>query len=150
MTLNRSRLALLAMFGLTALPFALAQWSYQQLRQAPPGAHTVGTLQVAPALPATGQWRLLALSADCRALAGLSIQADRIRRAQPPQASRLQLEQACASRLDTGLQLVDPHGNAVLFYAQAQLDDATVRGRVIREIGQVLRRNPALGARRPT
>lgn len=151
-----SRLTLVTILGLCILPVGLAHWAWHWAR--PSGGDTYGQLLAQPMLaPSAAQtWQLLAhIESQCPTASGVAnadlaqlLQSARqLRLAQGRDQQRIAVG-ACLPLgrvMPSGLYLIDPHGNAVLRYTRAQLQDAAGRQAVLREIGKVLKNNQGLG-----
>ncbi|MGL6042208.1 MAG: hypothetical protein ACRC01_13540, partial [Deefgea sp.] len=117
---SKSRLALLAILLLCIAPIVLAQWMWS--RGEVQGGHTYGQLLAKPAIERDTQWRLLAhdpagCSAQVHRLAQSALQ---FQTAQGKERERIRSIAACDLTLPQqfalGIYLIDPHGNAVIFY----------------------------------
>jgi hypothetical protein len=142
-------MTLLAILGLCIAPIVLAQWLWSQGQVQ--GGQSYGQLLAQPALSHDTQWRLVAHDpAGCTtALQSLAQSAQQLQTAQGRERERIRSVAACASALpqqfSLGLYLIDPHGNAVIFYPPEQLAQVVGRQKVIREIGTILKNNRGLG-----
>lgn len=149
MTLQyRNKMILLAILGMCMLPILLAQLAWQWAR--PQGGSSFGQLLAQPLLePATPPvWQLLAYSQDgCGTQSHeLAQWAGQLQKAQGRVQERIRVA-ACPSlppSMQSGIYLIDPHGNAVLRYTPMQLAEAGGRQAALREIGRVLKNNPGL------
>ncbi|WP_156939089.1 hypothetical protein [Deefgea rivuli] len=146
---TKSRLILLAILGLCIAPIVLAQWLWSNGQVQ--GGQSYGQLLAQPALSRDAQWRLVAHDpAGCTAsLHSLAQSAQQLQIAQGKERERIRSVAACDSTLpqqfSVGLYLIDPHGNAVIFYPPEQLAQVLGRQKVIREIGKILKNNRGLG-----
>ena len=146
---TRSRLAFIAILSLSIAPIVAAQWLWQRGDVA--GGKTYGQLLAQAVMPAQSQWQLAAHdAAGCTPQATqLSHAAQQLQKSQGREGERLAIRPACHSALPaqfaTGIYLIDPHGNAVIYYTKQQLADVAGRQKIIREIGQILKNNRGLG-----
>ncbi|MGL4996596.1 MAG: hypothetical protein ACRC6G_10555, partial [Deefgea sp.] len=130
-------------------PIVLAQWMWS--RGEVQGGRTYGQLLAKPAIERDTQWRLLAHDpAGCSPqLQNLAQSAQQLQIAQGKERQRIRSIAACDLTLSPqfalGLYLIDPHGNAVIFYQPKQLSQVDGRQKVIREIGKILKNNRGLG-----
>ena len=154
---QRGRWLLLGLFAMAAVPILAAQAAFQWWR--PQGGNTFGQLIAQPAAAADSHWRLVAVEHDCgqrwqqlllasrqlRLAQGLD--SERITRATSGtcQAAYLAALPAAPLLSQPGLYLLDPHGNAVVRYAPAQLSNDADRRKVLKEIGTLLKNNKGLG-----
>lgn len=146
---TKSRLTLLAILLLCVAPILLAQWVWS--RGEVQGGQSYGQLLAKPAIERDTQWRLLAHDpAGCSTqLKGLAQSAQQLQIAQGKERNRIRSVAACDQTLPPqfalGIYLIDPHGNAVIFYPPAQLSQVDGRQKVIQEIGKILKNNRGLG-----
>jgi hypothetical protein len=145
----KSRLTLLVILLICLAPIVLAQWLWS--RGEVQGGNSYGQLIAQPAIERDAQWRLLAhdpagCSAQVQTLAQSAVQ---LQTAQGKERDRIRSVAACDRSLPQqfalGLYLIDPHGNAVIFYPPEQLAQVEGRQKVIREIGKILKNNRGLG-----
>ncbi|WP_018152997.1 hypothetical protein [Leeia oryzae] len=150
---------LLIMLGICLLPWLAAELAFRFFP--PQGGQSYGELLAEPLLKPDPQWRLLAHDpAGCsQALAGFALVARQVSLAQGREMDRIRPEQTggCEKPLvaskdytalqsrGAGLYLIDTHGNAVVRYSASQLADDEGRKQVIKEVGLLLKNNPALG-----
>ncbi len=146
---TKSRMPLLAILLLCIAPIVLAQWLWS--RGDVRGGDSYGQLLAKPAVNPDIQWRLLAHDpAGCSAqLHSLAQSAQQFQIAQGKERERIRSIAACdltlSPQFSLGLYLIDPHGNAVIFYQPEQLSQVDGRQKVIREIGKILKNNRGLG-----
>ncbi|MDW5417367.1 hypothetical protein R6242_12390 [Iodobacter sp. CM08] len=150
----KGRTVLIACFMLSLLPILAAQAVWQWWR--PVGGNSFGELLATP-IAAPGPWRLAAADAACGDVhSKLLFAAGQLRLAQGEASQRMVRASFCPSNSadiaylpshapSSGLYLIDPHGNAVLRYSTEQLSNDDGRRKALKEIGQVLKNNKALG-----
>ncbi|WP_373973973.1 hypothetical protein NT239_09970 [Chitinibacter sp. SCUT-21] len=149
---SNPRLVLVAILSICILPLLLAQAAWQWAR--PQGGQSYGQLIAEPLLApdAVAKWQLLPHTASTCSdrdaeFAQLLQSAQHLQRAQGRDQTRL-IVNSCpvfSKTMPNGLYLIDPHGNAVLRYSLAQLQDAKGRQTALREIGKILKNNQGLG-----
>lgn len=146
---NKSKMTLVMILVLCIAPIVIAQWLWSNGQVQ--GGHSYGQLLAQPALSSDPQWRLLAHDpAGCTPrVHSLAQSAKQLQIAQGKERERIRSVAACDSSLppqfSLGLYLIDPHGNAVIFYPPEQLAQIVGRQKVIREIGTILKNNRGLG-----
>lgn len=146
---TKSRLVFIAILLICIVPIGLAQWVWS--RGEVQGGQTYGQLLATPAIEQDAQWRLVAHDPNgcSTALKSLAQSAVQLQTAQGRERDRIRSVAACDRSLppqfELGLYLIDPHGNAVIFYPPEQLAKIEGRQKVIREIGKILKNNRALG-----
>ncbi|MBY0446868.1 MAG: hypothetical protein K2Q15_16860 [Burkholderiales bacterium] len=150
----KGRTVLIACFMLSLLPVLAAQAVWQWWR--PAGGNSFGELLATP-IASPGPWRLAAADAACSDVhSKLLFAAGQLRLAQGEASQRIVRASFCPSdnadiaylpshAPNSGLYLIDPHGNAVLRYSNEQLSNDDGRRKALKEIGQVLKNNKALG-----
>ncbi|QZA81229.1 hypothetical protein [Deefgea piscis] len=144
----RSRFVLISILALCISPVLLAQWFW--VSGDVKGGESYGQLLAQPVVAADQQWRLVAHdAAGCSDLATqLMKSAQQLQIAQGRERGRIRSVAACAMPLPThfasGLYLIDPHGNAVIFYPPTLLQDVAGRQKTIQEIATILKNNRGL------
>ncbi|WP_297577252.1 hypothetical protein [uncultured Deefgea sp.] len=139
---------MISILALCISPVLLAQWFW--VSGDVKGGHSYGQLLAQPLVAADQQWRLVAHDpAGCSALATqLMMSAQQLQMAQGRERGRIRSVAACSMPLpahfSSGLYLIDPHGNAVIFYPPALLQDVAGRQKTIQEIATILKNNRGL------
>ncbi|MDR3429616.1 MULTISPECIES: hypothetical protein [Silvimonas] len=159
--MNSGQKTLLTMFGITLAPILAAQAFYSWWQ--PNHVKSYGELLATESVvPANGFWRLVAADpSGCTDNQKQLLFATRqMRLAQGQESHRIQrgsttvcpaLDSDVAVLAPTthlqesGLYLIDPHGNLVMRYRPGQIDDNEGRKKAMAEIGKILKNNEALG-----
>ena len=146
---TKSRLTFIAILSLSIAPIVAAQWLWQSGSVV--GGKSFGLVIAQPIASPQTQWQLAAHDpAGCTKLATqLGFSAQQMQKAQGRESERVLARAACAQALPqsfaAGMYLIDPHGNAVIYYTPAQLAEMNGRHKAIKEIGQILKNNRGLG-----